>query len=78
MASKAKAPKIATAEELIAKELRRALRRKAKVADEITYHEQQVRQLDQESKMLDKSIEGLRGQLSDQFDAEGKPVEVEA
>lgn len=67
--------KIATAEELVAKELRRALRRKAKVAEIVSSHTQEIRKLDQEDKALDKAIEGLRGQLSDDFDAEGRLVE---
>lgn len=70
--------KIATAEELIAKELRRALRRKTKVAEETERLTQDIRKLDQEDKALDKAITGLRSQLSADFDAEGRPVEVDA
>lgn len=72
-----KAPKLAgTAEEAVARELQKALRRRAKLEVELTSTQEVLKKMDKEARDLDKAIADFRATLSDKYDAEGKPVEV--
>jgi hypothetical protein len=73
--AKSKPQPVLTADELIAKELRRAIRRQAKVAQEIEATTATIRRLDNEQKGNERAIKDLRSKLGEGWDAEGNRIE---
>lgn len=59
--------------DVIARELRKTIRRREAVKGEISLKHEEIKELDDEVQHLEETMDGLRAALSDAYDEDGNP-----